>query len=333
LDETLSTGGREFRAFAMARKNLAKSRYDLRAIREDYLLHYVAAAYYNVFMSKRNLEIAEANLERLTQYRDAAQKRLQIGEVTKTALLRAEGELSGAKADRLQAQNNLELAMAVLANNVGLDEGFILREAPALEEEPPSLELFQKRAFASRSDLKSLELQKQMAADRIKYVQGAFLPSISLSGVYSASDQNPASANLNRESIYGAIALNFPFYEGGLRKAEVVEARAQERQAELHYEELKKAIEIEVRTGYLDLMTQKGTLRFLNDQLLFARENYHAVERQFEFGLSSSLDVLDANTLLVSAQTKVAAAEYGYRLALLRIQKAAGTLLTAMAGK
>jgi outer membrane protein TolC len=40
--------------------------------------------------------------------------------------------------------------------------------------------------------------------------------------------------------------------------------------------------------------------------------------------------VMDANTLLVSAERKVASSEYGYRLALLRIQKAAGTLLSAV---
>jgi len=64
--------------------------------------------------------------------------------------------------------------------------------------------------------------------------------------------------------------------------------------------------------------------------LLFARENYRAVERQFEFGLSNSLDVMDANTQLVSAERKVASAQYRYRLALLRIQKAVGTLLAAV---
>jgi outer membrane protein len=326
-DETFSTSGRELTALGISKQNITKSRYDLSAIREDYLLRYVAAAYYNVLMARKNLEIADANLERLTKYRDAAEKRLRIGEVTKTALLRAEGELSGAKSDRLQAQNSLELAMAVLASNVGITKDYSLKEAPAVEGEVPSLNVFQEQAFASRADLKSLEVQKQIAADQTKYAEGAFWPTVSLSGVYSAADQYPASSNLNRESIYGTVALNFPFFEGGLRKAEVAEAKARERQAALYYEEMKKGIEIEVRTGYLDLVTQKGTLRFLNDQLLFARENYHAVARQFEFGLSNSLDVMDANTLLVSAERKAASAEYGYRLALLRIKKATGALL------
>ena len=168
-----------------------KSRLDLTAIREDYLLRYVAAAYYNVLMARKNLEIADANLERLTKYREAAEKRLRIGEVTKTALLRAEGELSGAKSERLQAQNGLELAMAVLASNVGIAGDFSLREVPPAESEVPVLSVFQEQAFAARADLKSLEVQKQIATDLIKYAEGAFWPSVSVSGVYSGSDQQP----------------------------------------------------------------------------------------------------------------------------------------------
>ena len=160
---------------------MTKSTYDVTAIREDYLLRFVASAYYNVLMARKVLEIADSNLERLSKYREAAEKRLRIGEVTKTALLRAEGELSGAKSDRLQAQNGLELAMAVLASNVGIKDAFTLREGAAAEGDVPALNVFQERAFAMRADLKSLEVQKQIAADQIKYAEGAFWPTVSAS--------------------------------------------------------------------------------------------------------------------------------------------------------
>lgn len=327
LDETVSLSGRELTALGISRKNVTKSRYDLTAIREDYLLRYVAAAYYNLLMARKNLEITNANLERLAKYREAAEKRVRIGEVTRTVLLRAEGELSGAKSDQLQAKNGLELAVAVLASNVGIKDPFTLREAPVEEGHVPELTIFRDQAFAVRADLKSMEVQKQIAADQTRVTEGAFWPTVTLSGVYAGEDQYPPSGNLVREGIYGGVALDFPFFEGGLRKAEVSEAKARERQIALQYEDLKKGIEIEVRTAYLDLVTQKGTLQFLNDQLVFARDNYRAVARQFEFGLSNSLDVLDANALLVSAETKAASAAYNYQLALLRMKKATGTLL------
>jgi outer membrane protein len=327
VDETFSTSGRELTALEMTKKNVTKSRYDLAAIREDYLLRAVAAAYYNVLAARKGLEIAETNLERLTTYRNAAEVRLKIGEVTRTVLLRAEGELSGAKSDQLQAKNALELTLSTLMSNCGIKDPFTLKEIPAEDGEIRQLPTYQDQAIAVRSDLKGLEVQKQIAADQIKYAEGAFWPNLSLSAVYSGSDQNPASANLNRESIYGGVALSFPFFEGGLRKAEVAEAKARERQAALQYEDLKKSIDLEIKTAYLDLVTQKGILRFLEDQLAFARDNYRAVTRQFEFGLSNSLDVMDANTLLVTAERKWASALYNQRLAFLKMKKATGTLL------
>jgi len=333
VDETFSLSGRELTALDMAKSNVEKSRFDLAAVREDYLLRNVASAYYNVLMAQKNLEIAAANLERLKKHRDAAEHRLKIGEVTRTALLRAEGELSGANSDRLQAENGLELALAVLASNCGIKEPFALRAAPAAEGEVPELSAFQEQALAGRADLRGMEVAKRIAADQIRFNEGAFWPSVTLSGVYTGADQKPPQSSLNRASVYAGAALNFPFFEGGLRKAEAAEAKARERQAGLLYEEMKKSIEIEVRTAYLELVTQRGVIRFLNDQLAFARENYRAVVRQFEFGLSNSLDVMDANALLVSAERKAAAADLGYQLALLRMKKATGTLLASATGK
>jgi outer membrane protein len=330
IDETVSLSGRELTALDISRQSVTKSKYDLAAIREDYLLRYVAAAYYNALMARKSLDIADANLERLIKYRDAAAQRLKIGEVTRTVLLRAEGELSGAKSDRLQAQNSLELALAVLASNCGIRESFTLVEATPKEGETSLLTAYHEQAFALRADLKSLEIQKQIAADQTRVTAGAFWPNLTLSGVYAGADQSPQTASMIHDSFYAGAALSFPFFEGGLRKAEVAEAKARERQAALSYEDLKKGIEIEVQTAYLDLVTQMGTLQFLNDQFTFARDNYRAVARQFEFGLSSSLDVLDANALLVSAERRVASAVYNYQLALLRMKKATGTLLGAV---
>lgn len=332
-DETVSLSGRELTALGISRQNITKSRHDLTAIREEYLFRYVAVAYYNCLIGQKNLDIAESNLKRLQKHRDAAEKRLKIGEVTKTSLLRAEGELSGAKSDNLQAKNNLELALAVLASNAGIREPFTLNYIPAEEAEIPALAIFQDQALASRAELKSLDVQKHIAADRIRFMEGAYWPSVSVFGAYERSDQEPSGSSLNRESIYGGVALNFPFFDGGLKKADVSEARSRERQAALQIEDMKKEIDIEVRSAYLDVVTQKGILRFLNDQLLFARDNYNAVERQFDFGLSNSLDVMDANTLLVSAERKVASAIYNYQLSLLRMKKATGTLTEFLAGK
>jgi outer membrane protein len=332
LDENLSLSGREFTSLRISRENLEKNRLDTYAVKEDYLLA-VAFAYYNVLKAEKNLDIADANVERLSTYRTAADKRLRVGEATKTVLLRAEAELSGALSDRMMAKNSLELAMVQLKRIVGLRDNVQLRKEPPASRDVAPVDTFLTMALTERSDLKGLEIQKKLAERQVRYASGAHWPSLSVSGVYSGLDQSPAAGTINRESIYAGVALNFPIFEGGLRMAEVKEARSKEKQSGFLYDDLKKTIEIEVQSAYLDLMTQKATLKFLDDQLVFAKDNYQAVTRQFEFGLAQSVDVMDANTLLVTAERKISDAGYNYQMAVMRMKKATGVLLKEILAK
>jgi outer membrane protein len=129
------------------------------------------------------------------------------------------------------------------------------------------------------------------------------------------------------ESIFGTLRLNFPFFEGGLRVAETREAEARKRQAGLQYEELKKTVDVDVENAYLDYITQQSILESLRDQLSFASDNYNLVSKQFQHGLANSVDLIDANTLLVTAERELARAEFDYQLAVLKVKWSTGTLL------
>ncbi len=334
LDQSVSLSGREITAFKIAQKNIEKSKYDLRAMREKYLFE-VSSAYYDVLRAKSAVEIAKTSVERLAKHRDAAATRLKVGEVTKTALLRAQAELSGAQSELVKAENNLKLAMAILARLAGLSDDYELKEVAGSADLgilPPdyggsTVDYLREIAMSERAELKAVGLQKKIADDQVKYAQGTYWPTLSIEGVYSRLKNEPSSPFFIDETIYGALNLNFTFFEGGLRKAEVRESEARQRQAGLALEDLKKDITIEVENAYLDFMTQKGVLKSLEDQLTFAKDNYDAVSKQFEFGLADSIEVMDANTLLVTAEKQLANAKYDYQLSILRVESASGTLL------
>ncbi|MEE9912706.1 MAG: TolC family protein [Deltaproteobacteria bacterium] len=325
-DQAFSLSVRELDALKMAGQSITKSEFDLAAARSDFVLA-VASAYYDVLRAKKALEIAAANMERLTQYRQSAEKRVKIGDATKTALLRADGELSGARADYLRATNGLKLTRAALIRITGVEDNFRLKDEGLPPSDPERFEILRETAASERADLKSYEMQTQIAGQQVKYARGAFWPNLGLYAIYNGSDQSPASGTINRESVLAGVSLNFPFFEGGLRVAELKEAKARERQARLAYDDLKKSVDIELRGAFLDLETQKGALKFLEDQLVFAQDNYNAVLRQYENGLATSLDVMDANSLLLSSERNVAEALYGYQLSDLKVRRSSGTLL------
>lgn len=330
LDQSLSLGGMEITSYQISKKGIESSKYDLDRMREDYLLN-VSAAYYDVLKAMKALEIAKASVERLTKHRDAAQTRLRVGEVTKTALLRAEAELSGAQSEMVKAENNLNLAKAVLSRVAGISGGYDVKDSVVSSQyvvnSTEAIESLKQTAISERAELKSLELQRKIAEEQVKYTKGGYWPTLSIEGVYIRMDEDPSSPFLNEESIYGALKLNFPIFEGGLTRAEVREAEAKHRQSEFNYEDLKKTISIDVETAYLDLKTQAGILKSLEDQLTFARDNYNAISKQFEFGLANSIDVMDANTLLVTSERQLTDARYNYQFSILKLKRATGTLL------
>lgn len=128
-DQTFSLSARELDALTIAGQSISKSEYDLDWAKSDFVLA-VASSFYDVLKAQKTLEIAGANLERLTKYHHLVETRMKVGELTKTALLRAKGELSGAKADDLKASNALKLARAALTRLTGVEPDFRLPGAP-----------------------------------------------------------------------------------------------------------------------------------------------------------------------------------------------------------
>jgi outer membrane protein len=325
-DQAFSLSARELDALKFAYQSVTKSEYDLDTARADFVLA-VAVSFYDVLKAQKALEIANANLERLTQYHRFVETRVKVGELTKTALLRAQGELSGAKADSLRAANAVQLTRAAFIRMTGVEQDFKLKEDKISSIETCEINGLLQSVQDFRTDLKSYDVQIKMAEQQVKYARGAFWPNVGLFAIYNKGDQYPLGTTFNDESVLGGVSLTFPFFEGGLRMAEYKEARAKERQARLAYEDLRKSVDIEMRASCLDLETLKGSLKFFEDQRVFAKDNYNAVMKQFENGLATSLDVMDANTLLQTSDKNLADALYNYQLAYLKVKRSSGTLL------
>lgn len=329
LEQSYSIGGKEFMLYNITKDSLEKTRLDHSSIINDYLLN-VAVAFYDALKAQRHVEIAKSNVQRLKRHKTAAEVRLKVGEVTKTAVLRAEAELSGAKTELIKAENNLQLAKAILSRLVGIEQDYELKASEKADSEEvvqfANTELLglQTEAIAKRSEVHSALLQQKIADRQIKIAESAYYPSLSMEAVATKTGMNPESLSLVKESIYASIRLNFPLFEAGMRRAEVREAEARSRQALLLVEDVKRSVMIEVKRAYLELLTTKDTIKSLQDQLLFAQDNYNAVSRQFDNGLANSIDVIDANNLLVTSEQRLAETNYNLQLSLIRLKRAIG---------
>lgn len=342
LDQSFSLSGRELSAYKITKKGIRKSMYDLNAVKEEYLL-IVASAYYDILKLKKALEITGANVERLTRHRNAARTRLEVGEVTRTALLRAEAELAGAQSEFIKSENDLRLSKTILAKTVNISGDYDLKEprtginSNIREQEvlnllvgdcrQSTMDCLKETAFSERPEIKIMTLQKEIAEDSVTYARGSYWPDISLEGVYLRQENEPSSAPGLNERIYGILKLDFPLFEGGLRIAEVREAKARLRQVEQRLSDLTHSVSVEVENSYLNLRTVSSVIIQLQAEATYAGDNYNAVAKQFQHGLADSIDIIDANTLLVTAERELSNAKYDYMLAVLKLKRATGRLL------
>jgi len=328
FDQSFTLNGKELIALGITQDSIEKSKYDLDAVKEAYLFN-VASAYYSVLKKAKALDIAIANVERLKTHKNAVTVQLKIEAATKTDLYRAQAELSKSKAELINARNGLRLAQNVLSRVVGLEGNFEIKKPEfkkdfSLENDMDSVK---KEALFDRAELKSLAVQKKISEDMVKFSKSAYWPTVSVEGVYQKYDQEPDSFMVNDESISVGVMLNFTIFDGGLRKAEIKESLAKKRQAELAEKELSKDIATEVEDAYLFLHTQMSVLKSLKDQLKFANSNYDSISKQFKYGFANSVDMIDANTLLVTSETELSKAIYNKQLAGLNVERAKGTFL------
>ncbi len=337
FDQSFSLNGKELTALKISKDMINKSEYDLKAVKEEYFFQ-VAAAYYGILRATKGVEISKANVRRLEIHKNAVSIRLKLGEVTQTALYRTEAELSGSNSESVQAENIMRSAKAALAILVELPDNFSIKEpgtdSASVTDAP--LSLIKKEALENRAELKALNIATQIAEDTVKLHKGAYWPTVSVYGIYADSEtfttdkDNPMDIESENESYTLGISFNMTLFDNGLRKAEVNEALSKKRQVLLALGALSKQVKLEVEQAYLDLKTKNSIIESLEDQLVFSRENYEAVTKQFEHGLSNSVDVMDANTLLVTSQRQLSDARYSYRLAELKLERTKGSFLDSI---
>lgn len=331
LTQSFTLNGKELIALDVTKKNIEGKEFSLESIRSDYLLQ-VSQAYYNILSAEKFLEISESDVKRLTTYRDAVKEKLDVGNVTKTDLYRAEAELSKSFTDKLVAENLVQQRKAILHNLIRIEKEFDLQKdtMPGIEKYQITLEDIQIYALKNRPEIKEAKKNLEIARETIKYTKSAYWPTVSLEAGYKETDlEYNAAVNYSEDldDLYFTGELIFTIYDGGLRRADIRQAMAEHRKAQNALALKTKLIMLESNTSFLEYTAAKITLLNLQDELKFSQENYNAVQMQFKYGMADSIDIMDANSLLVSAQRRISNAENVFYISVLKILYTRGDLI------
>ncbi|MDY6822905.1 MAG: TolC family protein [Thermodesulfobacteriota bacterium] len=289
------------------------------------ILFQVSAAYYNVLLGRRSVEIAESALERANKQLERASAQFEVGVLTRNTVLRAEVQVAQAVEQLERARNQYLVAKENLALEMGI------RQAPETIEEPEnrlfpakSLEELIETAMQNRRDLKKSRIDTKQADKKVDWEKADFFPKIFLHGEYQRTTEDDLFYD-NDENWSASLNLSYPLFTGGKNRAELGEAKSAVRQAKWSHRRMENEIRNEVRRVYLDLQTQRKVLAQNRAQVKAAQRNYQQVTAQFEEGLATAVDQVDAFTALNEAENRLANAHYTHQLNLIKLKLATGT--------
>ena len=329
LEQPLYAGGKGAAGIRIAKQGIevAKKNHDLSI---ESMLFHVAEVYYGRLEAQKNLESQQRNVERLQEHRRLSELRYKVGEVTQSVLLRAQAELARAQANRVALENDAAVKKRELEILSGLPDDAEISEpsVPKIPGETGSGLLT--AALDSREDVHRSRLQEEIAKEGVVFARGNFLPSLSLEGAYFSRNQDPRSTFFIDQGWVIGAKLEFPVFEGGLHRAEMAQARSRLESGRLETARLKKRVDLEVTQASLNLEAATRVLQSREEQVRFADENYEMVSKQFTFGLSTHIDLLDANQTLIEAERDVIGATYTRHLAILNLQRKIGIFLSGV---
>jgi outer membrane protein len=276
-------------------------------------------AFFNALQAQALLKVAEQNVS------TRQTTETQVSEMTKNKLKStldlsfADVNLSQAKLLLLDAQNNVDSTMAALDAVLGLDrqEAFDLADDNAPLNAPPAdaNQLLQ-LALQQRPDLQALNLSQQAAVKFSHAQRDQMLPTISAAGTAGSVPIRPAEYYTT--NWWGGIGVNMsiPLFNGFLYSAQAKEASIRAQAASEQSRDLRDRIVRDLRTAWLSANTEYRRVAVTDELLREANLALTLAQTRYKLGLSSIVELSQAQFQQTDAAIGNTDAQYQYRLAL-----------------
>lgn len=332
LTQPIYTGGkiRAYNKITGYAEELARQQYDNSL--QDVILS-TDQAYWQVVSLAGKKKLAEGYLELLRKLESDVNHMITEGVATKADGLSVRVKVNEAEMTLTKVEDGLSLSRMLLCQLCGLD----LTRSVSLEDEQAtdigstlSLvgDIDMDNVYASRPEIRSLELATQIFKQKVRIARSEFLPSVAFVGNYIMS--NPSTFNGFENKFKGmwnvGVMLKVPVWHWGKGIYTVKAAKAEARIAEYKLEEAKEKIELQVNQAAFKIKEAAKKLIMAEKNLEKANENLRYANLGFEEGVIAASNVLEAHTAWLSAQSEKIDAQIDVRLTDIYLKRALGRI-------
>ncbi len=335
LRQPLFTGSRLSATAEAAALQASASELDRAMSEEDVTLN-VSAAYWSLYQARQVERFSRENVLRLESYRVDTERLMKAGLATRNDLLRVEVQLSGARINLIEMENDALIAEmnlnSVLAQPtttaiqlLSTPEAFA---GPALQETGgDSVQHLAAIAAGRRTDLQAASTRVQAAGASVTAAKGGWWPQIEFNANFNYNNPNSRYQPITPEFLGKwdvGVTVSMDIWNWGATGNRVEQAEAALKQARLQESQLAENVSLEVHRASLNLHRAGQKLSVAKIGVDQATENLRVSSEKYRSGLSTPTDLLDAELSLLQSQTQLSGARVELALARAALARAIG---------
>jgi outer membrane protein len=289
-------------------------------------------AYLDLLESEKLLQVASEEVTNYEAHKKDTEVRYAAGVVTRNEVLQADVTLSDSRQRRLTAENLRSFRESKLNSLLlrPLSESVQPAEVNASPAQGLTLEEAWASAEATRPRIKEMDAAIAAKKQNASAAQAEYLPTFYVSGGYEHAE-NKYMVHQDGWSAIAGVTVNLA--SGGASNAKVGMARAELRSLQLNREKILDSIRLEVKGACLDLQSSLQKIEVTKTAVASAEENLRLQRLRYHEGVATATDVLDAVTLLTTAESNSWKSLYAFKRAEATFLNAAGKNLMDLYGK
>ena len=310
--------------YRASKELLRSNELSARDARDLVILRAVGGTYLQVIAAKARVDSARAQLDTANAlYQQALQER-GVGLIAQVDVNRGQVQALADQQRLLSLQNDLAKQKIDLARLVGLlptDQYDVSDDVPLPATPAIEFDAALKRAFDQRPDLKAAQSQLRASELAGSAARSELLPSVAVSADFGEIGVNPGQA-FGTYTVSGSVKI--PIWQGGRAKGDMEEANAALAQRRAELEDLKSLVESQVRKAFLDLQASASQVDVAKKNVEVSSETLDLTKQRFEAGVTDSVEVVQSEQTVASAELDYINSEFGLNLAKLSMARAIG---------
>ncbi|HTC94697.1 MAG TPA: TolC family protein [Terriglobales bacterium] len=289
----------------------------------------VGNAYLEVIEASSRIKAQEFQVQNARALYDQARDEVEAGTAPRIDLTRTEVQFHTEEYNLSVARNNFAVAKLTLGRAIGLPLGQefeLADELPYSEINLLGQEDALKIAYRSRNDFRAALDSEKAASQSLSATKGERYPVVAANGDYG--DLGRTFGHSHGEfSFQGGISV--PVFTGGRIKGDITQAEAELQKRKAEAENIRGQVDYDVRTAFLNLNAAKEQVEVAKQNVELANESLARSKDRFSSGVTDSVEVVQAEQALASANDQYITSLYHHNFAKLSLARALGVARTS----